>query len=57
MNDVYVEGITGITAEDIRYARELGCDQTLAIAKEDESGAYKSECIRRFYRSIILWQQ
>ena len=39
LNDVYVEGITGITAEDIRYARELGfVIKLLAIAKEDESG-------------------
>ncbi len=39
LNDVYVEGITGITAEDIRYARELGyVIKLLAIAKEDEFG-------------------
>ena len=39
LNDVYVEGITGITAEDIRYATELGfVIKLLAIAKEDELG-------------------
>lgn len=37
--DVYVEGITSITAEDIRYASELGfVIKLLAIAKEDEQG-------------------
>lgn len=39
LDDVYVEGITGITAEDIRYAYELGyVIKLLAIAKEDELG-------------------
>lgn len=39
LDDVYVEGITGITAEDIRYAHELGfVIKLLAIAKEDSSG-------------------
>jgi homoserine dehydrogenase len=39
LNDVYVEGITGITGEDIRYAHELGfVIKLLAIAKEDEYG-------------------
>lgn len=39
LDDVYVEGITGITAEDIRYAHELGfVIKLLAIAKENEWG-------------------
>lgn len=36
LNDVYVEGITGITASDIEYARELGYSvKLLAIATEE----------------------
>lgn len=39
LDDVYVEGITSITAEDIRYARELGfVIKLLAIAKENQAG-------------------
>lgn len=39
LNDVYVEGITDITPEDIRYASELGfVIKLLAIAKEDDLG-------------------
>lgn len=39
LDDVYVEGITGITAEDIRYAHELGfVIKLLAIAKENKWG-------------------
>lgn len=39
LDDVYVEGITGITPEDIRYGYELGyVIKLLAIAKEDDSG-------------------
>lgn len=37
LNDVYVEGITGITSADIRYAEEVGYSiKLLAIAKENE---------------------
>ncbi|MEN6326479.1 MAG: homoserine dehydrogenase [Syntrophomonas sp.] len=37
-NDVYVEGITAITAADIQYGKELGyVIKLLAIAKEDEN--------------------
>lgn len=37
--DVYTEGITGITATDIRYAKELGCDiKLLGVARNTESG-------------------
>jgi len=39
LNQVYVEGITGITAEDIAYANELNCViKLLGIAKETEEG-------------------
>ena len=39
LDDVYVEGITGITIEDIDYARELGYTvKLLAIAKDNEQG-------------------
>lgn len=38
-DDVYVEGITNITIEDIEYARELGyVIKLLAVAKQDEQG-------------------
>lgn len=37
--DIYVEGITAITPQDIMYADELDCViKLLAIAKEDEGG-------------------
>lgn len=39
LDDVYVEGITEITLQDIEYASELGyVIKLLAIAKEDERG-------------------
>lgn len=39
VDDVYVEGITNISTEDISYAKELGyVIKLLAIAKDDESG-------------------
>ncbi len=39
LDDVYVEGITNISSEDIEYARELGyVIKLLAIAKEDGRG-------------------
>lgn len=38
-NDVYAEGITKITANDMRYAKELGCAiKLLGIAKNTEDG-------------------
>ena len=38
-DDVYTEGITKITATDIRYAREMGCDiKLLGVAKETPEG-------------------
>ncbi|XEQ93011.1 Homoserine dehydrogenase [Sporomusa carbonis] len=39
LDDVYTEGITNITIEDIEYARELGfVIKLLAIAKHDDRG-------------------
>lgn len=39
LSDVYVEGITKITAKDIKYARELGCDiKLLGVAKNTATG-------------------
>lgn len=38
-NDVYTEGITKITAKDMRYAKELGCTiKLLGIARNTETG-------------------
>ncbi len=38
-DDVYTEGITKITARDIRYAKEMGCRiKLLGVAKETEEG-------------------
>ncbi len=38
-DDVYTEGITKITAKDMRYAQELGCTiKLLGIAKHTEDG-------------------
>ncbi|WP_236006120.1 homoserine dehydrogenase [Paradesulfitobacterium ferrireducens] len=39
LDDVYVEGISKITREDIEYANELGCTiKLLAIAKHQDEG-------------------
>lgn len=38
-DDVHIEGITKITAKDIRYAKELGCDiKLLGVARNTEDG-------------------
>ncbi|MDI9242299.1 homoserine dehydrogenase [Fusibacillus kribbianus] len=38
-NDVYTEGISRISAKDIKYARELGCDiKLLGVAKNTPDG-------------------
>ena len=38
-DDVYTEGITKITAKDIRYAREMGYEiKLLGVAKNTEEG-------------------
>ena len=37
--DVHTEGITNITAKDIQYAKEMGCDiKLLGVAKNTETG-------------------
>lgn len=39
LDDVYTEGITKITATDIRYAKEMGCDiKLLGVAKHTPEG-------------------
>lgn len=39
LNDVHIEGITGITSSDVRYAREMGCDiKLLGVARNTETG-------------------
>ncbi|MGI6019710.1 MAG: homoserine dehydrogenase [Marvinbryantia sp.] len=41
--DVYTEGITKITARDIRYAREMGCHiKLLGVAKNTDQGIHVS---------------
>ena len=38
-DDVFTEGITKITAKDMRYAKEMGCSiKLLGIAKNTETG-------------------
>lgn len=38
-DDVYTEGISQITAKDIKYAKELGCDiKLLGVAKNTDTG-------------------
>ena len=38
-DDVYTEGITNITAKDIKYAKEMGCDiKLLGVAKNTDDG-------------------
>lgn len=38
-NDVYTEGITKITAKDIKYAKEMGCDiKLLGVANNTKDG-------------------
>lgn len=44
-DDVYTEGITKITAKDIRYAKEMGCDiKLLGVAKNTEEGIEAYVC-------------
>ena len=44
-DDVYIEGITKISAKDIKYAREMGCDiKLLGVARNDESGIETYVC-------------
>ena len=44
-DDVYIEGITGISAKDIRYAKEMGCDiKLLGVANNTEEGIEAYVC-------------
>lgn len=44
-DDVYIEGITKISAKDIRYAKEMGCDiKLLGVAKDTEEGIEAYVC-------------
>ena len=44
-DDVYTEGITKISAKDIRYAKEMGCDiKLLGTAKNTEEGIEAFVC-------------
>lgn len=44
-DDVHIEGITRITATDIRYAKEMGCDiKLLGIAKNTPEGIEAYVC-------------
>ena len=43
--EVYTEGITKITAKDIKYAKEMGCDiKLLGVAKNTEEGIEAYVC-------------
>lgn len=44
-DDVYIEGITRISAKDIRYAKEMGCDiKLLGVANNTEEGIEAYVC-------------
>jgi homoserine dehydrogenase len=44
-DDVYIEGITKISAKDIRYAKEMGCDiKLLGVARNEEDGIEAYVC-------------
>lgn len=44
-DDVYIEGITKISAKDIRYAKEMGCDiKLLGVARSGEGGIEAYVC-------------
>ena len=44
-DDVYTEGITKISAKDIRYAKEMGCDiKLLGMARNTEDGVEAYVC-------------
>ncbi len=44
-DDVYIEGITRISAKDIRYAKEMGCDiKLLGVARQAEDGIESYVC-------------
>jgi len=51
-DDVYTEGITNITAKDIKYAEAMGCTiKLLGVAKNTESGIEV-----RVHPMLIHWQ-
>lgn len=44
-DDVYIEGITKISAKDIRYAKEMGCDiKLVGVARNTEEGIESYVC-------------
>ena len=44
-DDVYIEGITKISAKDIRYAKEMGCDiKLLGVARNTRDGIEAYVC-------------
>lgn len=44
-DDVYIEGITKISAKDIRYAKEMGCDiKLLGVSRQVEDGIEAYVC-------------
>lgn len=44
-DDVYIEGITKISAKDIRYAKEMGCDiKLLGVARNVQDGIEAYVC-------------
>lgn len=44
-DDVHIEGITRISAKDIRYAKEMGCDiKLLGVARNGEDGIEAYVC-------------
>ena len=44
-DDVYIEGITKISAKDISYAKEMGCDiKLLGVARNTEEGIEAYVC-------------
>ena len=52
-DDVYIEGITKITAKDIKYAKEMGCDiKLLGVAKNTEEGI---EAVPHRFFSISMY--
>ena len=56
-DDVYIEGITKISAKDIRYAKEMGCAiKLLGVARNTESGveAYVLSLIHIFSNFIYF---
>ena len=53
--DVITEGITHISAKDIRYARELGCVIKLMVWQEIQTPALRCGSSLCWFLRIILW--